>query len=103
MAKKKSTTNAVTILHRRYVKGDPKRMAALQEQRVNAEVASLICQLRKQAGLSQAELAEQIGTTQSVISRLEDADYTGHSLTMLSRIASALNHKLTIGMTACEG
>ena len=37
--------------------------------------------------------------TQSVISRLEDADYEGHSLTMLSRIASALNQKLTVAMT----
>ena len=41
-----------------------------------------------------------IGTTQSVISRLEDADNDGHSLTMLSRIASALDQKLTIVMTA---
>ena len=42
---------------------------------------------RTEAGLSQKELAEMIGTTQSVISRLEDADYEGHSLSMLSRIA----------------
>ena len=48
----------------------------------------------------QAELADMIGTTQSVISRLEDTDYDGHSLTMLSRIASVLNQKLTMAMTA---
>ena len=38
------------------------------------------------AGLSQKELAALIGTTQSVISRLEDSDYGGRSLTMLERI-----------------
>lgn len=102
MAKKEKTTDAVAILHGRYVKDDPERKASLQEERVNAEVASLIHQLRKEAGLSQAELAELIGTTQSVISRLEDADYDGHSLTMLGRIASALNQKLTVVMTARE-
>ena len=100
MARNLKTANAVAILHRRYVKDDPKRKAALQEERMNAEVASLIYQRRKAAGISQAELAEMIGTTQSVISRLEDADYDGHSLSMLSRIASALNQKLTVVMTA---
>jgi transcriptional regulator with XRE-family HTH domain len=102
MAKKEKITDAVAILHGRYVKDDPERKASLQEERVNAEVAHLIYQLRKEAGISQAELADLIGTTQSVISRLEDADYDGHSLTMLSRIASALNQKLTVVMTARE-
>ena len=86
----------MAILHRRYVKDDPERKASLQKERINAEVASLIFNLRTEKGISQSELAELIGTTQSVISRLEDADYDGHSLTMLSRIASAVDQKLTI-------
>ena len=45
---------------------------------------------RKKAGLSQRQLAELVGTTASVICLLEDADYQGHSLSMLRRIASAL-------------
>lgn len=100
MAKKEKTIDAVAFLHDRYVKGDPERKASLQEERLNAEVASLIYQHRKDAGISQTELAKLIGTTQSVISRLEDADYDGHSLTMLSRIASALNQKLSVAMTS---
>jgi len=100
MADKPKTANAVAILHGRYVKNDPARKAALQDERVNAQVASLIYQHRKEAGLSQTKLAEMIGTTQSAISRLEDTDYDGHSLTMLSRIAAALNQKLTLGMIA---
>ncbi|NLX21224.1 MAG: transcriptional regulator, partial [Phycisphaerae bacterium] len=36
------------------------------------------------------------GTTPSVISRLEDADYQGHSLSMLRRIAAALNQRVEI-------
>lgn len=102
MSTRKENTNAVSILHRRYVKEDPERKASLREERVNAEVARLIHDFRSQAGISQKELAELIGTTQSVISRLEDADYNGHSLTMLNRIATALNQRLIVTMTAAE-
>jgi transcriptional regulator with XRE-family HTH domain len=98
MKKHKKTMNAVEILHRRYVGDDPERKASLQEERVNAEVARAIYDLRVEAGLSQKELAARIGTTQSVISRLEDADYDGHSLKMLHRIATALRRRLTVVM-----
>jgi transcriptional regulator with XRE-family HTH domain len=102
MTKKEKTQDAIRILHGRYVKDDPERKAALQEERVNAEVARLIHDMRNAAGLSQQQLAELIGTTQSVISRLEDADYEGRSLSLLERIATALNQKLTVVMTARE-
>ncbi len=52
------------------------------------DLALLVREMREDAGLTQAELAKKVGTTQSVIARLEDADYAGHSLTMLERIAS---------------
>ncbi len=53
------------------------------------DLALLVREMREDANLSQAELANKVGTTQSVIARLEDAEYTGHSLTMLQRIAIA--------------
>lgn len=52
------------------------------------DLALLVREMREDAGLTQAELASKAGTTQSVIARLEDAEYTGHSLTMLERIAT---------------
>ena len=51
--------------------------------------ALLVREMRENTGLTQAELAKKVGTTQSVIARLEDVEYTGHSLTMLERIAAA--------------
>lgn len=65
---------------------------------INAHVAQLIYDARTEAGLSQKELANMINTTQSVISRLEDADYEGHSLSMLGRIANALNREVKIDL-----
>jgi ribosome-binding protein aMBF1 (putative translation factor) len=52
------------------------------------DLALLVREMRQDARLTQAELARKVGTTQSVIARLEDAEYTGHSLTMLERIAA---------------
>ncbi|MGA7414408.1 MAG: helix-turn-helix domain-containing protein, partial [Bryobacteraceae bacterium] len=51
---------------------------------------------RTKAGLSQRELAKRVGTSASAICRLEDADYQGHSLYMLKRIAQALDQRVEI-------
>ncbi len=59
-------------------------------------VARKIYRIRKRAGLTQQQLAKLVSTTTSVISRLEDADYEGHSLTMLHRIAAALDKRLEV-------
>jgi transcriptional regulator with XRE-family HTH domain len=102
MISARKTSNAVRILHRRYVGEDVQRKASLQQERVNAEVARTIYELREQAGLSQKDLADRVETTQSVISRLEDADYEGHSLSMLNRIAKALNRQVQVVMRPKE-
>jgi ribosome-binding protein aMBF1 (putative translation factor) len=92
---KKTTTDANKILAN--IAGrDPKRQQAFEEAVANREVAQRIYELREQAGLSQTELAKRVGTTQSVISRLEDADYEGHSLAMLNRIAAAVERRVDI-------
>jgi DNA-binding XRE family transcriptional regulator len=93
---RKSTKNAAEILHRRYFAGHPKKEALLEEERANATVARQIYKLRSEAGITQRELAKLVGTTASVICRLEDADYEGHSLGMLRRIAKALRKRMEI-------
>ena len=100
MAKQRSTTDVVEILHRRYIGDDEERKASLQMERINADVARMIYDLRKEVGLTQKELSARVGTTQSVISRLEDADYDGHSLSMLNRIAASLNRRLAVTLVA---
>jgi len=95
MAKKK-TTNAVKILHERYIKDDTNRLRSLEIERVKGDIAEQIYNLRTQAGLTQKELAKLVGTTQSVISRLEDADYDGHSLKAVRQIAAALHCKVQV-------
>ena len=55
--------------------------------------------IRHARALVREQLAELVGTTQSVISRLEDSDYEGHSLSMLNRIAEAMHKKLSVVMS----
>jgi len=78
----------------------PEMMTLLEEERANSLVARRIYELRESAGLSQRELAKLTGTTASVICRLEDSDYEGHSLAMLRRIAAALNKRVEIRFVA---
>jgi len=93
---RKPTSPAVEILHRRYYHGKPERLADLEEARAEDELARKIYELREQAGLTQKRLAKLVGTTASVIRRLEDSDYEGHSLTMLKRIAAAVDKRVEI-------
>lgn len=89
-------STALQEFHDRYVAHDPKLVAMYEKGLVDAEVGQRIYDLRTDAGLTQAGLARLVGTTPSVISRLEDADYRGHSVAMLRRIAEALDSRVEI-------
>lgn len=80
----------------RFISHDPKLVEQYEEEIINAEIARKIYDLRTKAGLSQGELAKKMGTAASVICRLEDAEYDGHSLFMLKRIAETLGKRLQI-------
>jgi len=69
------------------------RVAELEEEQT---VARQLYELRTAAGLTQEDLASLVGTQKTAISRLERADYTGHSLAMLRRIAAALGKRVVI-------
>jgi DNA-binding XRE family transcriptional regulator len=97
MSKRKSTTtDGLKILHQLFLRDNPKRQASVEEEMANMEIARKIYDLREEAGLTQRQLGSLIGTTASVICRLEDADYQGHSLAMLNRIAAALGKRVKI-------
>jgi ribosome-binding protein aMBF1 (putative translation factor) len=89
-------TNDVLKILKQMTADDPELERMVKESSLNAEVAQLIYEARTQAGLTQQQLADRIGSKQSVIARLEDADYEGHSLSMLQRIAHVLNQRLEV-------
>jgi len=89
------TTDALEILDR-MIGDDPAARARIAKEELNLRIAEQVLAIRTAARMSQAQLAALVGTTQSVISRVEDADYRGHSLGLLQRIATALDHELDV-------
>jgi ribosome-binding protein aMBF1 (putative translation factor) len=95
-----TTTDALQIIDRRYGFDTPEAQARITAIQQDMDVAEQIYKLRKAAGLTQAQLARLVRTSPSVISRLEDADYEGHSLSMLRRIAAALRARVEVRFVA---
>jgi len=93
---KRPTTSARDILHRRLYRGRPDRVEELNQTRREMALGMKIRRLREDAGLTQQQLARMIGTQPSAISRIEDADYDGHSVSLLERVAQALDLRLII-------
>ncbi|MCK6500418.1 MAG: helix-turn-helix domain-containing protein [Nitrospira sp.] len=99
---KKKNKSAGKILDKKVGK-DADLRAMVEQETINAQVAMLIHEVRTELGLTQKQLAEKVGTQQPVIARLEDADYEGHSLSMLNRIAEKLGKRLEIRMVEKVG
>lgn len=92
----KPKSDALHELYNELVGNYPRKQVEYEEGLVSVKAAQLLYDMRTAAGLSQRELAKRVGTTASVICRLEDADYSGHTLQMLNRIASALGRRIEL-------
>lgn len=88
--------DALEILERTLIGDDPARREAVDKAVEDALIGQMIYDLRTSAGLTQKQLADLAGTDQAVISRLEDADYEGHTMSMLRRIAKALGKRVEV-------
>ena len=72
------------------------REAAADEARITA-FRELVHRLRCDAGLTQAELADRMGTTQSAIARMEGGG-TRPTLETLEKLANAVGADLVVGV-----
>jgi ribosome-binding protein aMBF1 (putative translation factor) len=73
--------------------------AAFQRELARLQLAHQIAAARKRAGLSQAQLAERIGTKQTGVARMERAGTTGFTTTTLAKIAAATGSRLEVQLT----
>jgi transcriptional regulator with XRE-family HTH domain len=88
-------------LHKKWMK-DPnyrKEYDALEEK---FALAAEVAKARSRAGLSQAELAQRMKTTQSTIARLESGRGRPSTRT-LDRFAKATGHRLKISFEPVRG
>jgi transcriptional regulator with XRE-family HTH domain len=84
------------------LKGSLAQASAAEAAEIDADfqLGELIYDLRTEAGLSQRELAERMGTTQSVISRLEEGGGARNRIDTLARVARALGRHLVVSFPA---
>ena len=66
----------------------------LEKSRIAIEIAAF----REREGLTQAELARSVGTSQSAIARMENADYQNYSIRTLRKIAEMLDLELLVSL-----
>ena len=93
------TTDAIKIIHQ-MIADDPTIQEQIALESINAEIAQLIDDSRKKAGLTQQQLADLIHVEQSVIEDLEDADYQDNPLIILQKIATVLNQKVKMSLVS---
>jgi transcriptional regulator with XRE-family HTH domain len=77
---------------------NPELIGELIDATVCNSVAAKLYNLRKDAGVTQGELAETLGIKQSNISRWETPGYQGYKVKMLSKIVRTLGGRLSINI-----
>jgi transcriptional regulator with XRE-family HTH domain len=75
---------------------DPEYRAELERLAPYEALARIVMRRRGQLGLSQAELAERMGTSHSAISRIESGQHPT-TVQTLRRLADALETHLVVG------
>ncbi len=81
-----------------YIRARTAKAPAFGGEMEQQRLARRIRQLRESAQLTQAELAERVGTTQSSIARIESGRSVP-TLELLRKVADALGHQLTVEFT----
>jgi len=93
MKRKKDDLDRLT---EKLLKQDPSFQEELDRADQAWDIAFQIHDLREKAKMTQKQLAELVGTKQSNIARIENADYTGYTLKTLEKVTKALHAKLEI-------
>ena len=82
-----STKKKVSWLDKKLT--DPKFRAGFELEYEKLSIGEQLAQLRTRANLTQAAVAEKVGTTASAISRYESAEYDRYELKTLRKIVAA--------------
>lgn len=77
---------------------DPELVGELVDAAICNGIAGNLYDLRRQAGITQDQLADLLGIKQSNISRWETPGYQGYKVKMLSKIVRTLGGRLSINI-----
>ena len=83
-------------LDRHLSKYDKKFKRSVEAEYQKLQLAYKIAKVRQEIGMTQSKLAKLVGTSQPNIARIEDPNYSGHSLSTIIKIAKALDMSIDI-------
>lgn len=75
---------------------DPKYSEGYAESFLNSYIATQIKVIREQRQMKQADLAREVGTTQTAISRIENVNYSSWNIKTLKKLARAFRVRLMV-------
>jgi DNA-binding XRE family transcriptional regulator len=94
------TVNDALVVVERAFKDVEGWSEAVSRAAVAGDIAEELYALRARHALTQKELAMRAGTSQSAIARMENAEYRGHSIAMLRRIAESVGERVSVAFVA---
>lgn len=95
MKSQQVTTNALDILDALFLQKNKELSDLVRLERKKIKIAEQLKALRKDKKMTQSVLAKLMNTSVSVISRIEDADYDGHTLSTVERFCQALGYEFS--------
>ena len=75
---------------------DPERRRIYDEEAAKMDLWLQLADARQSAGLTQAELAQRLGVSQSQVARMEKRGYDAYTLTSLRRYVAALGDRFRL-------
>jgi len=88
---RKFESGLLQYLYDKHIANDPEMVQFYEDEHQRVVIGSEIYELRNKIGLTQAELARQVGTTKEVIDEIEYADYEDNRQEIIEDIFAALN------------
>jgi DNA-binding XRE family transcriptional regulator len=79
---------------------NPRFRRGFEAESQKLAIGEQLTRLRREAGLTQAQVAQRAKTTASAISRYENANYDRYELRTLQRIVRACGGRLDISLTS---
>ncbi len=102
MPRKRKISDAVELVDR-WFGGTPGWDRMVAEEKLKLEIGQAVYDLRSSAGLTQSQLGDLVGTSQSVISTVEHADYDGSAIDLFVRVCFAMRRKVEIVAPGDQG
>jgi predicted XRE-type DNA-binding protein len=85
------------------LKADPAFPQIYEEEAAKSELWLQLVEARQAAGLTQQQVAERMGITQSQIARIEKQGYDAYTLRTLRRYVEALGDDFSLQVTVRKG